>query len=433
MVADKVRRLLAELEATRVEYAERLMPADVARTWAAKAEEAERLQETGERKMSTDYSRTIDPANIYLPAPAQGHGTSGSVAGYITLGQAVASSDAVARLVDAGMPRGQFPLYSTKGKTLVEGAGGKWFVPLSRSERETFEQKAIPTLGAGVLLPDRIPVVPQVSADDRLRLRDVLTVSRTSSSSVEYLREESFTRAALAVAATVPKPEAALEYTVQNAPVLTIAVWIPVTVQMLADMGQLQGLIDGRLRYDVRKEEEERIMYGAGGTTDFAGLCTIAGTQDIATADNRVTAPTLIDDIRVGMTEVRVAGYEPNAVLLHSIDYEGLVLAKGTDDHYLAQVFPTADGGLKIWGISIVETVAAEENAGNPTEERNLVVGDFRRGATLFIREDLGVQLGMKGDQFVTNERTILAEERAAFAVTAPAAFAVLTTQASST
>jgi hypothetical protein len=58
-------------------------------------------------------------------------------------------------------------------------------------------------------------------------------------------------------------------------------------------------------------------------------------------------------------------------------------------------------------------------------------VGDFTR-ATLWSRSPASVEVGFQGDDFVRNKRTLLAEERLAFAVRAPKAFIQYETQAPS-
>lgn len=427
-----LKSIMKELLEIQEEYKGKAMPADVGKKFRELAQEGEALQEEADREKQIKnlerFSREVpDPA---LPAdPAGKSRTQGDnqIAGYLTLGEAVVRSEAFKSFASANFPRGTFPVLAVQ--QLHKG-----FVPLTRKQREEWEAKiaTVPTLGTGVLEPARLADIVQVTADDQTVLRDVLNVSQTTSSSVEYVREESYTRAAAPVAHGATKPFGALAYTLQTATVRTLAVWIPVTVQMLSDWPALKNLIDNRLLYDLRKEEEEQVMYGGGSGQEFAGIVPNAG-HDISVSDARVTAPTIVDQVRIGMTDVKRSGYQPNALVIDPLDWEAIVLTKGDDDHYLAQVFPDNDGNMRVWGLKVVETVAAEENAGNATEARNLVVGDFKRGATLWIREEASVVIGMQNDDLTKNLRTILAEERAAFAVTAPDAFAVLETQASAT
>lgn len=428
----RLAEILAEMKKLQDEYAGKEMPAEIGKKWDELSAEGEQLQASADREKKfrslEDFGREI--GDVPLPADRGEKARDGDIAGYLSLGEAVVNSPAYKQFVEANFPKGSFPLLVVP--ELKRFRGGAAFMPLTRKQREEWEAKAVPTIGTGVLDPQRIADIAQVTAPDKTVLRDVLNVSRTNANAVEYVREDSYTRAADTVAHGAAKPQAAAVYSLQTATVRTIAVWIPATVQMLADWPALRNLIDNRLLWDLRKVEEEQVMYGGGTGQDFAGIVPNAGT-DIDDVDGRVSGATNIDRVRIGMTEVLSAGYEPNALVLHPADWEGIVLAKGSDAHYLSQVFPSQDGQLRLWGLQVVETVAAQANAGVATEARNLVVGDFRRGATLWIREDASVMVGMQNDDFTKNLRTILAEERAAFAVTAPDAFAVYETRASAT
>lgn len=434
-----LRKLLGEMTRIQESYHGEPMPDDVASEFASKAAEAEEIQNLLDedsrqsqvqklhrylRDVPEDQATNIPAAKKSTEPPAEDN----QIAGYVTLGQYAVASQAYEDFAAKGFPQENCRL------VVVEEAvehGQRLLVPLTKAQRQQMETKslttkAVPTLGAGVIDPQRLTVMPKVTGDQRLRIRDVYSVGRTTSNAVEYIREESFTSGADYQLAGSIKGEATAEWTKQTANVQTIAHWMPATVQQLSDWGQLRSLIDNRLQYGLRLKEEEELMYGAGGANAIEGLLTVSGTQDIATADARITSPTIIDQIMVGNTEIYSAGYEANAVLLSPIDYEAVILLKGTDDHYLRQVFPTAAGELRVWGLDMVRSQALE-GAGT---ERNMIVGDFRVGAELLLREDVSVMLGFKDDDFIRNLRTVLAEERAAHAIYAPAAFAVLQTAA---
>ena len=167
------------------------------------------------------------------------------------------------------------------------------------------------------------------------------------------------------------------------------------------------------------------MIYGSGAGQNFGG---ITNDSDV-TVGRTASGDTLLDKIRIARTDVTVNGYTPNAAVMHPIDWETLELLKGTDDHYIWAVVRD-ELSPRVWGLRVVETVAAEENAGNATEERNIIVGDFVRGATLWDRQQATVAVGWKDDDFIKNLRTIRAELRAAFAVRRPKAFIKITTVA---
>jgi HK97 family phage major capsid protein len=347
------------------------------------------------------------------------------IVGYVSAGELAASSDTYRAWAKSGGPS------SHAGWATVELPGLKGrFVPLTGEQRKAVEAaqretKAVPTLGTGVIDAQRIADVVRVTEQDQLRLRDVINVSQTNSNAVEYMRMTSYTRAAAPVAESGAKPEATMAFDVETATVRTIAVWMPVTEQMLMDAPQVQNAINTELLYDLDKVLEEQIMYGSGSGQNFAG---ITNDTDVA-AVRVVSGDTNLDKIRRAVTDVRRAGYSPNAVVIDPIDWEGIELLKGTDDRYVWAIVRD-ELGPRVWSLRVVETIAAEENAGNTTEERNIVVGDFIRGATLWDRMQAQVAIGWINAQFTSNQRTIRAELRAAFAVRRPKAFIKIVSQA---
>lgn len=409
------------------------MPEDVAAKFEELAGQAKAMQsEAGRKKLIAEFERfgaeIPDPA---LPGSGGhkdrwGMDPDREVIGYLRLGALATLSEGYDAAMKAGFPRGaQMDLTRVKG--LHQG-----LLPITRKMRAEFEErfdtKALATIGDAVIMPERLAEVVRATEQDVLRLRDVVNVSRTTSPAIEWVKLTSFDRAAGMVAEGAAKPEATAEVETETTAVKTIAVHMPVTEQQLRDVPQLQNIIDVELIYDLRKVEEEEMMYGPGTGQHFRGI--LAAATGVLAA-RTVGGDTLIDKIRRAITDVRRSGYSPNAVALDPLDWETVVLQKGSDGHYLYQVFPTSDGTLRIWALNVVETIAAEENAGNPTEERNAVVGDWLRGATLFDYEDASVGVGWINDQYIKNMRTIRAEERAAFAVKRSRAFRKILTQAS--
>jgi HK97 family phage major capsid protein len=448
------------------EYAGKEMPQNVGEDFQTKLQECEslwteiepviketedryegekRIRERKERLAAlAEAGKTV--ADPTLPAEPEPENKS-RIAGYVTLGQYVTMSEAFRKSADGGFRHpvqlGEIHMgIARAAKMGLTGPGGEPLVALSHDERKAFEAaldaraeetKSLVSIGAGVIEPQRLSVEPKVTADDRLRLRDVIPVGETSSASVSYIREESFTRSAAETTPGSVKPEGALSYTEQTATVRTIPAWIPVTTDQLADWPGLRSRIDNRLLYDIAKREEEELIYGDGTPPNIEGILDIAGTQDIAADADYTAGNDMLEKIRLGITLVAIAGYEANAILIHPRDWFTTVVLKGSDEHYLGQVFMTADRTPRVWSINVVETVAVEATAGVATEARELVVGDFIRGCELLDRMTANVMVGLNSDDFTRNRRTLLAEERIAFPIYAPAAFAHLETQASAT
>ena len=450
---DELDRVLGELDGLQTEYAEKEMPTEVGEKFDSLATEASELQGSIDAELARQerYDELkkwsgADPRERTLPTgeevkndPLAGQ----VVAGYMTLGEYVTAQKGVQeymdRMADGGTKSSievAVPA-SILGGNSIDIHGHKTpIVPLSPDERKAVEAflktKAIPTIGTGVIEPTRLPGVTQQVRDDDLVLRDVMSIAQTSSNSVEYIRRTTANTTQPAAIQTegTQKAEGTIGFDLQTATVRTIAGWIPVTTQQLADWPMLRSEIDNFLMYGVRREEEEQLIYGPGTGTNLTGLEVVAGTTDISGLARYVSSThTLLDAIRMGITEVRTSGYRPNAVLLHPIEWESIVLLKATDNSYIWAVVQT-EQGPRIWGVRVVESETMQESAGNSTEQRNLIVGDFQRGCTLIDRMAATVMIGLDGNDFTSNMRTILAEERVAFAIRAPAAFAKLETQA---
>lgn len=367
--------------------------------------------------------------------------TDREVAGYVSLGDMVIASEAFQEFAKTGYARGhvaviQLAHAAMMGKNVQQGYHGEPLVPLTRTQRKMFEDfmrspqsKAVPTIGSGVIDPDRLARLPQVTADQRLNIRDVMSSGRTTSNAVEYVREEGVTGNAGVQTPGQPKAELAVEYSLQSAPVRTIAGWMPVQNQQLEDWAQLRGLLDGRLRYKVQLKEEQSIMYGTGIGLELEGILNVTGIQDIA-ANGRYNGSThtLIDVVRMGITDIFVAGYQANVVFCDPRDWETILLEKGSDDRYVWAVV-TTDNGSRLWGLRVVESVGMESKVAGEVGRREVLVADSNMGAQIIDRMDLTVQVGLVDDQLIRNMRTILAEERIALPIYAPKAFAHFTTE----
>jgi len=126
---------------------------------------------------------------------------------------------------------------------------------------------------AGTLIePQRLGFISP--AMQRLTIRDLLTWGRTTSNSLEYVRETGFTNNADVVSENPgqDKPESSIAFELDSAPVATIAHWINASKQVLADAAMLASYIDGRLRYGLKLKEEAQLLNGSGVGLNITGL-----------------------------------------------------------------------------------------------------------------------------------------------------------------
>lgn len=269
--------------------------------------------------------------------------------------------------------------------------------------------------GGGVIWSDRREDFIVMDPQRSVRLLDVITVGSTDTDTVEWVEETTHTDAAANTAYNVAAPESAYGFTKTSATVRRVPHFVPATKGALADSAQLRTLLDNNLLSGLRRHVESQCWSGDGTGENFEGIIINSGIGSNAFVFG---TDTRYDFIHEAITTVRV-NYEqdPSAIVIHPNDYEKVVLEKDSAGNYVHG--RTVARTQPLWGLTPVVTTLATE--GNP------LVGDFSN-ATLWIRS--GLQLSASdshSDYFLKGLVAILAEMRAAFAVTQPKAFCEMT------
>jgi len=321
----------------------------------------------------------------------------------------------------AGFPEGRVP-----SKSRVQSS------PIS--VKSLFTGASSTSAGAFVI-NERTDIVEMLGRKP-LTIRSLVSNRRTTSDTVEFVAETSHTNNAAVVAEATSsagqtatagnggavtfanvsgggyKPEGAWAFEVKTAVVKTIAEWVPVTKRALADVAQLEGLINQELQNDIVEAEEDQILNGDGQGENFTGITATSGIQTQAWATDLFTT------IRKGVTKARTVGrVNPTALVLNPADAERIDLAQDGNDRYYYGG-PQALGQRTIWGVPVVESESQATGTG--------LLGDFSK-AVVWDREQTTVTMtDSHADFFIRNLVAVLAEERLAFGVTRPTAFVSL-------
>lgn len=287
--------------------------------------------------------------------------------------------------------------------------------------------------GGNLIVNDRMAGTVDI-LQRALSILDLIPMSSTTSNTVEYVKEKTFTNNAATVAeasvttgTTGLKAESVLAYELATAPVQTIAHWIPVTNQMLADAPAIEGLIGNRLIYGLNQELEDQVLSGDGNSPNMTGiLASDLSTIGLEAGSTYGGSANVVDAAFAAALIVRATGLaQPNAYVFNPKDWaavrlmrESSVTGNVNPGGYLYGP-PSAAGPATLWGRPVVEAMGMTENT--------VLCGDFQLGCMLFDREQAAITTGTIDDQFVRNMRTILAEMRAAFAVFRATAFCRVT------
>lgn len=320
-----------------------------------------------------------------------------------SVGNMMIESEGFKSVKEGGRRSGLVTVRSFHKKTAIVNATGQ-NQPLVQDER-------IP----GILMPGL----------RRLTVRDLLPQLGTTSNLVQFTRELLFTSAAASQTGGSPnsgenvaKAESALTFELDNAPVQTIAHWIPASRQILDDAPGLAGYIDTRLTYGLKLEEERQLLLGAGTGNDIGGLVTEASTYD--TTRTNVATDTFMDVLRHAITQAEASFFEADGIIMNPQDWEAIELTKQTGSGISSGQYifanPQNVAQPRLWGRNVVPTYAMPKS--------QFLVGAFGMGATIWDRDDATVEVSREhSDFFIRNMVAILAEERLALTVYRPTAF----------
>lgn len=209
------------------------------------------------------------------------------------------------------------------------------------------------------------------------------------------------------------KPESDMTFGMASTNVYTIATWVGMSRQVLADAPRLRAIVNTELSFMIRYALEGKVLNGSG-TDEIRGLRNTSGilTRVHQTGSRASIDDTIADTLRRGITDVSLEGYMPDNIVAHPYIAEDLELLKDEDKNYLQIFDPIAQ---RLWRVPIVQSTRM------PVDEA--IIGNFALGCVLWDRQTSEIRVGEPGDYFLRNALAILAELRAGFGVPRPKAF----------
>lgn len=267
------------------------------------------------------------------------------------------------------------------------------------------------------LVPIDQQLIPPVPIPVRMpRVLEMITIGQTDSDTVTWTRQTTRTNAAAPTAFGTAAPKSRYEWERNTSNVRRIPHHVVADKGNLADQGQFQTIIEGQGIEDLRLEVEDQVLSGDGTGQNFEGIYEATGIGSQA-----VGADTKADAAHKAITVVRIAlEAEPTAFGIHPSDFQDFWLEKGADGHYVHHSGATDASVRTMWGFPAI--VSTGFTSGSP------LVGEWRRGATLWLREGIQVAASDNVDDFFLEGLVaILFQTRGAFAVTKPEAFCEIT------
>lgn len=272
---------------------------------------------------------------------------------------------------------------------------------------------------------ERVP--PVVAPMRTMRVRDLFPQISTNAVMVEYVEERGFVTPEDNAAATVAertaddtnfglKPKSNIRWETKSAPIKTIAHWVPAHRNTLDDEPALRGIIDTRLMYGLKLEEDWQLLLGDGAGENLLGIMNQPGVQQYPGAGGYVDDDTYIDVIRRAITRVMLAEYEATGIIVNPLDWEKIELTKDANGLYIASTSVTVGAEQRLWRTPVIATPAMPEGKS--------LVGAFGLGAQIFDRMQGTIRTSEHhADFFIRNAVVVLCEERVGLATYRPEAF----------
>lgn len=245
-----------------------------------------------------------------------------------------------------------------------------------------------------------------------LTVRDILTSVPISSNMANSLREASWTNSAAEVSQGASKNESDISFEQYNVAITTVAHWIKVSNQLLADAPAIARYIDTRLRDGLAQRVDRQLLLGNGTSPNLSGF-TDSGNY---TAYTPTSDDLLVDAINRAKYTLWAAGYQPTAVVVNPADWGAMERSRESagSGMYLYGL-PGMNAGTNPFGLRVVLSTHLASG--------KMLIGDFSNSATLWVREGVAVEMGYINEDFTKNLVTIRAEERLGLGVERAGAF----------
>ena len=279
-----------------------------------------------------------------------------------------------------------------------------------QTQRARFEVKNTVTSGSTTVFPQQNPAIIRGNFAP-LTIRELFRSIPVTSNMVNSLREASWTNDAAEVSQGAAKPESDATFEQYNVPITTVAHWIKVSNQLLADAPAIVAYIDSRARDGLAQRIDAQLLNGNGTSPNLSGL-TDSGNFTAYTA---TSGDLLVDAINRAKYSLWATGNMPDVVVVNPADWGAMERTRegaGTGAYLYGA--PGTMAGENPFGLRIVLS--------NNMAAGKFLVGAIDASAVLYTRQGATVEMGYVNADFTNNLVTIRVEERLGLGVERPSA-----------
>ncbi|MGL4681260.1 MAG: phage major capsid protein, partial [Plesiomonas shigelloides] len=294
---------------------------------------------------------------------------------------------------------GQQEQYLSAGEQFVKSEQYKQLLA-GNVQRARLEVKNTVSSDSTTVYPDQKPGI--IAGDFKpLTIRQVLNSITVNTNMVNALREASWTNDAAEVAQSAAKPESDITFEQYNVPITTVAHWIKISNQLMADAPAVVAYIETRLRDGLAQRIDAQLLNGDGTAPNISGLTDTGN----FTAYTPTAGDLLVDAINRAKYTLWAKGRMPDTVIVNPADWGAMERVRegaGTGQYLYGG--PGLAAGMNPFGLRVVLS--------NNMAVGKFLVGALRQSAVVYNRQGATVEMGYVNDDFTKNLITIRAEER---------------------
>ena len=280
----------------------------------------------------------------------------------------------------------------------------------STARNASFVVKVVGDITSANISGGNVPVEDRLSGFDVIptratRLLDVVSRSTTNSNIVSWVSQANKEGAAGQTAEGTAKNQIDFDLVVDSESLKKTTAYIKVSTEMIDDVDFIMAEIRNELLRELLLAVETQVYSGDNTGQNLNGIRTQAPAFAAGTFAGTIDNANEVDVLTVAMNQIEIAEQgEPTAIFMHPSDVNALKMVKvsSTDKRYVERLVMVA-GNLELDGVPIIKSTLV--TAGT------YLVGNFAN-ATVIQKAGVMIDIGLDGNDFTKNMRTILAEWR---------------------
>lgn len=228
----------------------------------------------------------------------------------------------------------------------------------------------------------------------------------TEANTIEWVYETNQDGTIDGTAEGTPKDQIDNDFVVTSVSLKKRAAYFKVSTEMLDDVTFMAGWLRNKLIIRLFLDVDNQVLNGDNTAQNLNGVMNQATAFAAGTFAGTVDNANDVDSLVVAINQIKIANQGVNnlTIMMHPSDVTALKLEKlsATDKRYVDRLMMVA-GNLNLDGTPIIE------NNNIPVGE--FLVADFSK-ALIAQKGSIMVEVGLDGNDFTNNMRTILAEWR---------------------